>query len=276
MNIIEITSFTDILSRFTDYIFYTFHINPTFTPETKNYIPERIMEETKQNTDKRVWLGGFLIILGGLFLLNTLDILHFRFTHIVFSWPFFLFIIGLFILSKTDKKLLGGLLAGFGGIFLLPKIIPGLHISGAIIWPLILIAIGLYIILHKKSQHNNEKGILREDTIDDVAIFGGGNKVVTSKKFRGGNVTAIFGGSEINLTAAELAEGTSTIDVLAIFGGTDLIIPKHWNVIVNVTSILGGFSNKGLKDPSVQIDANKTLIVKGLVLFGGGEIKNYF
>ena len=86
--------------------------------------------------DKRVFLGGVLIVLGGIFLLNTMNILHFRFAHVVFSWPFILFVIGLFILINTEKKLLGWILTGIGALFLargtsfpltIYRIIPALH-----------------------------------------------------------------------------------------------------------------------------------------------------
>jgi hypothetical protein len=44
---------------------------------------------------------------------------------------------------------------------------------------------------------------------------------------------------------------------------------------MNVTSIFGGFSNKSVKDPNASVDLSRTLIIKGLVVFGGGEMKTY-
>lgn len=234
------------------------------------------MEEiTKQKSDRRVWLGAILIIIGGLFLLNSLNIFDFRFSRIFISWPFFFFVIGLYILFNTEKKILGGILAGLGGLFLIPRFFPEIYISWSIVFPIVLIAIGLYIILHRRKNIEFIRGQIKEDVIDDISIFGGGDKAVTSKNFKGGNVTAIFGGSEINMTQCQLAEGVNTIDILALFGGTTIIVPKNWNVIVSVTSILGGFSNKGIKDPTIEIDTSRSLVIKGLVIFGGGEVKNF-
>lgn len=234
------------------------------------------MEElTKQKSDRRVWLGGLLIIIGGLFLLNSLDILDFRFSRIIISWPFFFFIIGIYVLVQSEKKIFGAILAGLGALFLLPRIFPGIVINWSVVFPLILIAVGLYIILHRRKKFELIKGTIKDDVIDDVNIFGGGEKVITSNNFKGGNITAIFGGSEINLTQCKLAEGINTIDIFALFGGTTIIVPKNWNVIVNVTALLGGFSNKGIKDPTVEIDMSRSLVIKGLVVFGGGEIKNF-
>ena len=44
---------------------------------------------------------------------------------------------------------------------------------------------------------------------------------------------------------------------------------------LNSKANFGGFSDKSIKDPNVLPDQSRTLYVKGLALFGGGEIKNY-
>jgi len=238
------------------------------------------MPENKNTVDKRVLLGGILIVLGGLFLLNTMNVLDFRFTNVVFSWPFIMLVIGLFVLVNTEKKFLGGVLSGIGALFLLPRIFPQIDYDGGIIIPLFLIILGTYIIIRKRkadpgSIFNSDSSRVNKDKIDDVSIFGGGTKIISSSNFQGGNITAIFGGSEINLINCQLAEGDNILDVLCVFGGTTIILPKEWNVVINVTSILGGFSNKAIRNPSVVIDQSRTLHIKGLAMFGGGEVKTY-
>jgi predicted membrane protein len=232
------------------------------------------------NIDKRVLLGGILIFLGGLFLLNTMNILDFRFTHVVFSWPFIMLVIGLFVLVNTDKKFLGGILSGIGALFLLPRIFPQIDYDGGIIIPILFIVLGTYIILKKRkldsgSDFFSDTSKVNKDKIDDVSILGGGTKIISSNNFQGGNITAIFGGSEINLINCQLAEGDNILDVLCVFGGTTIILPKEWNVVINVTSVLGGFSNKAIRNPSIVIDQSRTLHIKGLAMFGGGEVKTY-
>lgn len=238
------------------------------------------MSENKNGLDKRVLLGGILIFLGGLFLLNTMNILQFRIAHVIFSWPFVMFIIGLLVLVNTEKKFLGGVLTGIGALFLIPKIFPQVDYDSGIIIPLFLIILGVYIILKKRkvdteSSEYGDTSKISKDKIDDVSIFGGGTKIISSNNFRGGNITAIFGGSEINLINCQLAEGNNVLDVICIFGGTTIILPKEWNVVINVTSILGGFSNKAIRNPAVAIDQSRTLHIKGLAMFGGGEVKTY-
>jgi len=228
-------------------------------------------------TDKRVVLGGVLVVIGALLLLNSLEILD----RNIFSWWSFIFIIiGLFILFKSNKKVLGGVFTGIG-IFLLLKgalhhIDPSIPEIGLL--PIIFIALGIYIIMNHRRRGGgatDKHDLFKKDLLDDVSIFGGGSKIVSSDNFRGGNITSVFGGSEINLTGCKLAEGDQIIDVLLIFGGTTIVVPRDWNVIVNVTSILGGFSDKRIRDPGVIPDQSRTLYLKGLAMFGGGEVKNY-
>ncbi|HSW56736.1 MAG TPA: LiaF domain-containing protein [Ignavibacteriaceae bacterium] len=238
------------------------------------------MSENKNAVDKRVLLGGILIVLGGIFLLNTMNILNFRIAHVIFSWPFIMLVIGLFVLVNTEKKFLGGILSGIGALFLIPRIFPQVDYDGGIIIPIFFIVLGIYIILKKRKVDisegfTTETSKLNRDKIDDVSIFGGGNKIISSSNFQGGNITAVFGGSEINLINCQLAEGDNVLDVLCVFGGTTIILPKEWDVVINVTSILGGFSNKAIRNPSVVIDQSRTLHIKGLAMFGGGEVKTY-
>lgn len=235
------------------------------------------MEENKNKVDKRVLLGSILIGLGGIFFLNSLDIFDFNFGRVIFSWPFFFIVIGMYLTLNTSRKMVGGIIAGLGFIFILPRIFPSIDYDGSVVVSIFLIAFGSYIILNqkKKTEVTDELGQITKDVIDDVAIFGGGTKIVSTDNFRGGNITAVFGGSEIILKGSKLAEGTNSIDILAIFGGTTIVVPNDWNVVMNVTSIFGGFSNKSIKDPNRTVDLSRTLIVKGLVVFGGGELKTY-
>jgi predicted membrane protein len=238
------------------------------------------MSENKSAVDKRVLLGGILIVLGGLFLLDSMNVLDFRLTRVVFSWPFIMLVIGLFVLVNTEKKFLGGILSGIGALFLIPRIFPQVDYDGSIIIPIFLIALGAYIILKRRktetgSEFSADNLKINKDKIDDVSIFGGGTKIISSNNFQGGSITAIFGGSEINLINCQLAEGDNVLDVLCIFGGTTIILPKEWNVVINVTSVLGGFSNKAIRNPSIVLDQSRTLHIKGLAMFGGGEVKTY-
>ncbi len=238
------------------------------------------MHDRKSSPNSRILLGTILILIGGLYLLETLDLISMNIPYIIFSFPFILLIIGVIILFNSNHKVFGALLALIGALTLTPRIFPTVHFEGDIIVPVILIAFGIMIIFKRRTYHGCNRSFRGEkidkDFIEDVSIFGGGHKVIQSENFKGGNITAIFGGSEIDLTQCKLAEGENVIDILAIFGGTTIMVPKDWDVRMSVTPVFGGFSNKIRRDPGAPLDSTRSLIIKGVFMFGGGEIKSLY
>jgi predicted membrane protein len=239
------------------------------------------METNTQYTPSKILVGAILIIIGGLFLLRSFNILPFEVTHVIFSWRFIIFIVGIIILINSNNKVLGVILTTIGAVLLFPRLFPDIDIDGRLILGLAIIGLGAYVIFRSSGGkfHPSFSGAadnISKDFIDDVAIFGGGTKVITSNSFKGGNITAIFGGSEIDLTACKLAEGNNVLNITAIFGGSTIIVPRDWNVLLNVTPLFGGFSNKIRREPNSVVDQSKTLIIKGVAMFGGGEIKSYY
>lgn len=239
------------------------------------------METNSQSNPSKIIVGTLLIIIGGLFLLRSFEIIPWEISRIVFSWRFILFVVGIIILFNSNNKILGAILTSVGGLLLFPRIFPDIYIDGKLIFGLIIIALGIYVIFRSGFGKFPPKFIGRSDNInkdylDDVAVFGGGNKILTSSSFKGGNITAIFGGSEIDLTGCKLAEGNNVLNITAIFGGSTIIVPRDWNVLLNVTPLFGGFSNKIRREPNVVVDQSKTLIIKGIAMFGGGEVKSFY
>lgn len=110
------------------------------------------------------------------------------------------------------------------------------------------------------------------DMIADSSVFGGSERIMHSQNFKGGEIVAIFGGSKIDLTQCTLAPGQNRLEVKAVFGGTTLVVPNDWNISFESVNIFGGFADKRR---NINIDPRKTLIISGMALFGGGEIKSY-
>lgn len=241
-------------------------------------------EYKKNKFDPRVILGIGLVLIGALILFDNMYLFDINIPRIIFSFPAILIFVGIMILLHGNNKVFGSILLVLGVFFIIPRIFPWIYYDRHLILPVLIIAFGLYIIFRKRksnydecSRKETEGGYKKYDTdrVDDISIFGGGQKIITSKNFKGGNVTSIFGGSEIDFTNCSLAEGTVIIDILAIFGGSTLIVPNEWNVIIDVFPLFGGFSNKIRRAPDTKIDMDKTLIIKGLVIFGGGEVKSF-
>lgn len=244
------------------------------------------MKTNDNNTTARLIAGLVLIVLGGLFLLDNYGIIYFSLPNFLFHWEYILIGIGVFILSTSRNKTAGVILIAIG-IF---NLFPGF-------WPLVLVGLGIYIILKRNKTKSdfvkvgvfsmNDSEIKSEfdsgsqtesensfkDSIDDVSIFGGGTKTFSSRNFTGGKLTAIFGGSDLHLENCELAPGKNELDLFIMFGGYEIRVPQDWNIIVDVVPLFGGFSDKRIKDPNRVYEDDKVLVIKGLVLFGGGEIK---
>lgn len=220
--------------------------------------------------------GILLILFGGALILNNLDLIPYRMHHIIFSWPMLLIVLGsLFAFAKNDKKT-GITLMVIGGIFMLPRFLNCQFDLYHFFWPVLLIIIGVMVIRKRNfdPQSMCSKPGDSSDYINELNLFGGGERIVNSKNFKGGRITSIFGGSEVNLTYAKLAEGTNVIDVFAMFGGSVIIVPADWDVKVEILAILGGVADKRMPSPNYIIEPKKELIIRGFVALGGCEIKS--
>jgi predicted membrane protein len=227
---------------------------------------------------RRIGFGVALIIFGALFLLNNLGFIPFEVRHYLFRWQGIFILVGTAILVSNPRNNAGWVFILIGGFFLIPKLIHIPWFSIRDFWPLLLIFFGFLYIIRQRGHNapisQTPDGSM--DFIDDTSIFGGGDVMVTSNNFKGGKITAVFGGSNYNLTQAKLSEESTVIDFFAMFGGGTFIVPSDWNVRVEVTSIFGGFSDKRkLTGDPATADPSKQLYLKGFVLFGGGEIKSY-
>lgn len=242
------------------------------------------MQENK-SIDKRILAGSLLILAGGLLFLETFDLIGFSLRYYIFSWKTLLIGIGIVLMSNPERRTTAYILIGLGVAFWLPSFIDYNVRFSQVFFPIILIGVGVVILTRmgkrRDEHHTNhkfrnhaEKDDIGMDYLDDISILGGGNKKIQSQNFKGGRITAIFGGSEYDFKSAVLSEGGSVIDVFTMFGGSKLIVPEDWQVKSDVLSLFGGFTDKRSIRPS-DIDESKTLMIKGFVMFGGIEVKNY-
>jgi len=237
--------------------------------------------------NSRSILGGFLVLFGALFLLDNFYLFDFDFTYHFLNWYTFFVVVGILIVTKSKDSFFGWILFAFGALGITGRFFEfSFRDMISDFWPLLLIALGLYVILNRKSggTYNSGEGTTASgisgsqtnaDTIDEVSIFYGSKKIITSDNFKGGKITSIFGGTDLDLTNAKLAEGHQVIDVLTIFGGMQLYTRQDLKIDVKVMSIFGGFADKRIKLQSTVPDQSRTLVLKGLAIFGGGSIKNY-
>ncbi|KYG79172.1 hypothetical protein AWW67_12355 [Roseivirga seohaensis] len=228
------------------------------------------------NLNRNAIVGLIFILIGTVFLLDNLDIISWHYRRYIFQWENILIIVGAILILNKENAKTGGILMGIGVLLNLDEWF-NLDISIFDLWPLVFVVAGIAIVNRNKEtkddRYDPNTGNLDANKINDTAIFGGGDKVINSSSFKGGSLTAIFGGSTIDLTQAKLADGRNEIDVFYMFGGSKIRVPQDWNVQVSVTGIFGGMSDKRkLIDP--QADGNKELLIRGTAIFGGAEVTN--
>jgi hypothetical protein len=137
-----------------------------------------------------------------------------------------------------------------------------------LVLPALLIVVGLAVIFGRSSRlPTNAKG----DSISSFNVFSGSEVASHSQTFQGGNVGAVFGGTEIDLRDASPAPGAE-LDVFVAFGGAEVKVPEGWLVTTRGLPIFGGFDNvtarEKLTEDAPHLDINAT------VLFGGLEVKH--
>lgn len=247
---------------------------------------ERQPHNFKRSGRAHLLIGIVLMILGLFLIADMADIVPWRLRDFLFTWQALLIFLGIIFISNKENKGTGVILIAIGSFFLLPEILEKSryfhlpHYWRGLFWPSMLIILGLVVIFsarrHKGggTYFGHKKRVSSDDVLDDVAAFGGGDRVVSSQQFQGGRITNIFGGSKYNMSTAKLAQGRHYLEVVMIFGGSKFIIPENWDVKVEVTSIFGGFSDKRVKS-LVSKDQDRTLVITGTTLFGGGEIVNF-
>lgn len=238
--------------------------------------------------------GIILIIIGVLFLLNRIPQTAVLFPSWFFTWPVLLIGIALVTAIKSRFRNPGWLIMGAIGFYFLleENDMIGLNLKPFII-PVGLILLGIFITIKRNRQCNGHKFKGRykpwqqediskaleettdssEDILNVSSIFGSIERNVFSKTFKGGTISSVFGGAQINFAQADF-EGTAIIDVSVIFGGVDIIIPSNWNLKNEMSVVFGGIEDRRTVTNNVS-ETGKTLILKGDIVFGGIEIKSY-
>ncbi len=107
------------------------------------------------------------------------------------------------------------------------------------------------------------------DEVDLVASFGPLEFHSESGAFRGGTVTTMFGGGEVDLRDATLDPAGATLQIKTLFGGGSLVVPESWNVETKLVGIGGVGDGR----PKIERSADApTLRLEGTNVFGGWGI----
>jgi predicted membrane protein len=268
---------------------------PDYGQGFKEHLEEKIRQQSSGEVQrpKVMLLGdfhwgfawGLIIVLVGLaLLLHHMGVIPFD--PVARFWPLLLVVFGVMNLLTRSGRFFGFLLVLAGAFLQLNKL--GItHLSFADLWPIALIAIGLLLMwgsletrgfLHAKAKALQDFGRQLGGAtggpptmLNAVAVFGGCERRVGAQNFQGGRATAVFGGIELDFRDADM-DAEAILEINCVFGGVEIRVPESWHVHSRSLPVFGGYEDK-TRQPN-NPGKTKTLIVTGMVVFGGVEIKN--
>jgi predicted membrane protein len=216
----------------------------------------------------RLVLGLVLVALGLLFLGDQAGLLSAG-AVIRSGWPVILIVYGV-AHYLTSRWLTGPLVVITIGLVLLLftlDILPGP--AGAVIWPLLLIALGIWIMLGR----NRGPGGADDDSVVSYSIFGDTRIRRQSRGFAGGTIVEVFGDTTVDLRSATLAPDGASIDVVTVFSDVEILVPRGWCIALGGIPLLGDCDDTTEYDGPLPDDA-PLLTVNVFALFGDLKIRN--
>ncbi len=222
----------------------------------------------------RLFFAFVLIALGVLFLLDQAGQIDAG-DVIGNWWPVLIILLGVFQLAANPRGYLGaGILIVIGAILLIGELDILPFSTADLIWPLLLIGLGVWLLLGRSaSVFQASRSAEPGDLVNSFIAFAGRDVISTSSQFQGGSVTALFGGSKVDLRQAQLSSAGATLSATTAFGGIDVLVPQDWRVEIRGIPLFGAFSDKRLQSGPSPADAPR-LTISGVAMFGGIEVKN--
>ncbi|AYK15990.1 MAG: LiaF transmembrane domain-containing protein [Methanosarcina flavescens] len=218
--------------------------------------------------------GAIVLIIGVLLLFRTTGI--YDTVQLLKYIPSLFILLGLYALWKSKLSSLSGpiiLIVVFTTLQLLVLNLISWNIIASW-WPLSIIFMGIGILADRRGRSFVSRK--STETIDLFVVFGGVESTNVSKNFQGGDITAIFGGVDLDLRDSIIESPPARMNVISMFGGVDIKIPEKWLVEMDLLPILGGAEDERPRS-SARRESNTEkpdLIVTGFVAFGGFSIKD--
>jgi len=233
--------------------------------------PEQPSPDASVRFTPQLFVGVIVILVGVVMTLDNLQVLEAE--RYLRFWPAAVIALGL-VKVWSSRDGVGGAFGGFMfvviGTWLLLEQTALVRVSFWEMWPALLVFFGLFLVWQGVSGPRRR---LTEDSNAEIratALLGGVSRGNNSVAFRGGELTAMMGGCEIDLRHASI-DGEAVIDIFALWGGIELRVPPDWTVVSRVTPILGGVDDT--TRPPLGASRHR-LVLRGFVVMAGVEIKN--
>jgi hypothetical protein len=246
------------------------------------------------------FLGVIFLVLGVLFFLDALDLVVAR--NIIRTWwPVLLIVWGSarLLFGWPGERVIGAGALVIGSLLLGNRLLDfGIEIW-RVVWSLVFIALGLHILLHRRRWRDEGPTTRAEPpvppipgapvvegetiaaepdetadvsaTFKEVAVMAGIERKNVSQALRGGDVTVVMGGVEIDLRDSRMAGDELRVGVSVVMGEVVFRIPREWTVESRVSATLANFEDRTA--PPVDAAA-KRFAIEGSAFMGNVEIRN--
>lgn len=220
-----------------------------------------------RNTFTRNVTGVLIFALGAGLLLNALEIISIG-NFIADYWPLGIIAAGVLVFINNWRSwLVSAFLVALGALYQLRELEVVDVQPWSVIWPLILIFVGLSIVF---SRSYNGKRVTKAERDDVTAIMAGVEVKNHSKSFKQSNATAIMGGAVIDLRGADF-DKNALVEVFSFWGGVEVIVPDNVIVRNQVSNIMAGTEDKTKQNTDKN---SPVLTVAGTVIMAGVSIRN--
>jgi len=222
----------------------------------------------------RLVIGLLITALGVIYMAGNLDLIDTR-APLRYFWPAAFSAIGVALLmvrgSVANRR--WGVVWLFAGLWMLAYQARWIDVD---IWeiavPLILLALGARLVQRalKESQGGEAPAEAKEQT-RIFALLSGSESRTFTQPIKDAEIVSLLSGVKLDLSSAVIEGDRATLQVTAVMGGIEIYAPSEWNIVSEVTPILGAFIDK--RRPTAN-PTTKTLFVTGLIVMGGVEVKN--
>lgn len=181
---------------------------------------------------------GTVLVLGRLDVVDAGDV-------IARWWPGMLVVAGAWWLWG-GSRLGGGIAIGVGLVLLLTKTDRIPPLAGALVWPLVLVILGVTLMV---VALRSRRALVGEGGPGRIATFASRQWIAGAADFAGSRSTALFGDVRLRLTEGHGSgppdaggvdgEGPVTISVMPIFGDVEIEVPAGWRIRDRVTCLFG-------------------------------------
>lgn len=218
----------------------------------------------RRDASGRFW-GTVWTVLGTWLLLNALEILELRLWELI--GPVLLIVIGWNIVRRTmtsapttTAPALSETVPPPATIWDVPGVPPDVP-------PIPDPASGRYDATSMPRTHEGGR-------VNLIAVLGETRRASNDRPFRGGEMTAVMGGCNLDLRHATLPAGVEArLNLLGLMAGHEIRVPAGWSVISDVIPIMGGVDDKRISPVAAGEDAPR-LRLTGFIVMGGVVIKN--